>query len=381
MERILDGSVAAQRGVRTSIKWSLWGPEVIPLWVAEMDARPCPAVVDAVTSAVARGDTGYAVEGRYAAAAADFARDRWGWDFDVDATKGTADVMIGIEATLRQVCSAGGAVIVSPPCYDSFYGFVSTTGRRRIDAPLTAQGRLDPLALARAFAEAVAGGERSAYLLCNPANPTGVVPTREELVELAALADAYGITVVADEIHAPLVYADSPTFTPWLTVADRGFSAWSASKAWNLAGFKAAVVVAGERSMDDLRAIHEVHTHGVGHVGAMAHIAAFRDGRDWLDQVVAELDANRQLVDDLLRAHVPDVHWRWPEATYLGWLDARGAGLGDDPAAAWRQRAGVALSSGPNYGAQAGRGFARVNLATSPEILTGAFERLGAALT
>ena len=381
MERILDGSWAEHSRQRTSIKWSLWGPDVLPLWVAEMDAKPCPAVVEAVTSAVARGDTGYAVEGRYAVALADVAAHMWGWTIDPANTLGTADVMIGIEAVLRRVTSPGGSVIVSPPCYDSFFGFVATTGRRRVDAPLSETGRLDLETLATAFGEASAAGERSAYLLCNPANPTGTVPTVEELRALAALADEHGVTVVSDEIHAPLVHPGSAPFTPWLTVSERGFAVLSASKAWNLAGFKAALVVAGAGSVADLRGIHEVHTHGVGHLGAIAHIAAFRHGRDWLAQVRSELDSNRALLATLLAEHLPTVQWRVPEATYLAWLDCRELGLGDDPATWWREHAGVALSSGPNYGASAGRGFARLNFATSPQILTEAVERMARAVS
>lgn len=380
MDPILGGTEEHQRRVRTSVKWSLWGPDVLPLWVAEMDASPCPAVVEAVTAAVARGDTGYPLSGPYAAALARFADRWWGWEVDPETTLGSADVMIGIETLLRTVTDPDGAVVVSPPCYDSFYGFVATTGRRRVDAPLDADGRLDPATLEAAFRDAVSGGRRAAYLLCNPQNPTGTVHTRDELEALAALAEDFGVTVVADEIHAPLVYAVSTPFTPWLTVADRGFSVWSASKSWNLAGFKAALAIAGPRSVDALRRVDEVHTHGVGHIGAIAHIAAFDRGRAWLRQVVDELDANRHRLAELVATRLPGVRLRVPEATYLAWLDFREVGLGDDPAAVLRERAGVGLSSGPSYGALAGRGFARLNFATSPAILTEAVDRIARAL-
>jgi cystathionine beta-lyase len=380
MDPILTGSVADQRRDRTSVKWRLWGPDVLPLWVAEMDARPCPAVIDAVTAAVRRGDTGYPLGGPYADAVASFAADRWGWTVDPKATIGAADVMIGIEALIRVLTRPDGAVILSPPVYDSFFGFVATSGRRRIDAPLGSSRRLDLDALDRAFAEATTGGEPAAYLLCNPHNPVGTVHTRAELASLAALADEHGVTVISDEIHAPLVFSDSTPFTPWLTVSGRGFTALSASKSWNLAGFKAALVLGAPESVADLRRVHEVHTHGVGHLGSIAHVAAFTGGRDWLDQVVRELDANRDLVGRLVAERLPGVTMHRPEATYLAWLDFRGAGLGDDPATVLRERAGVALSSGPSYGAEAGKGFARLNFATSPEILYEAIDRIARAL-
>jgi cystathionine beta-lyase len=112
----------------------------------------------------------------------------------------------------------------------------------------------------------------------------------------------------------------------------------------------------------------------------MAHVAALDDGREWLARLVGELDANRTLLRRLLDEHLPGVRWREPDATYLAWLDCRDLGLGDDPAAVFRERGRVALSSGPNYGREAGRGFARLNFATSPEVLEDAVRRMASAL-
>mgnify|MGYP001389224271 CR=1 FL=1 len=382
MDTILGSSQDQLRRDRTSVKWVAFEPDVLPVWVAEMDAAPCPAVVDAVTAAVRRGDTGYDFGVPYAQAASGYAAQHWGWSFDHRSTMGFADVMIGIEAIVRTVTGPGDTVIVSPPVYDSFYGFVTTTGRPRLDVPLTASGRLDLAALEAAFAAASAGGGRAAYLLCNPHNPTGTVHTRTELTALAELAAGHHITVISDEIHAPLVYPGGDPFTPYLTVADEGlaFAVWSASKAWNLAGFKAAVAVAGPGSLPDLARIHEVHTHGVGHIGSIAHIAAFTQGQPWLEQVITELDANRRLLADLLARELPDVAMAVPDATYLAWLDCRGLELGDNPAAVFLERGRVALSAGPHYGAHCGRGFARFNFATSPEIIAEAVSRMAASL-
>jgi len=190
------------------------------------------------------------------------------------------------------------------------------------------------------------------------------------------------VRVVADEIHAPVVYAGGPGFTPYLTVpgAERGFSVFSPSKGWNLAGLKSALAMAGPGAVDDFRGLHEVNTHGSSHIGAIAHVAAMVDGRAWLEQLVGELDANRALLGALLAEHLPDVRWRAPEATYLAWLDCRDLGLGDDPARVFREQGRVALGSGPNYGREAGQGFARLNFATSPQILEDAVRRMAAVL-
>lgn len=379
---LLASSEVELRRTRTSVKWVAYPSDVLPVWVAEMDAEPCPPVVEAVAAAVRRGDTGYGWGPRYTDAVVRYAADTWGWQVDPGLTRVVADVMIGATEVLRLLTQEGGPVVVSPPVYDSFFGFLEASGRRLVEAPLTPEGRLDPDALAAAFREATSSGERAAYLLCNPQNPTGTVHSADELASLAALAEEHGVRVVSDEIHAPLVHHGSPSFTPYLTVpgSERGFAVFSASKGWNLAGLKAALVMAGEDAREDFGRLHEVHTHGSSHLGTVAHVAALDAGRDWLGQLLDELDANRALLGRLLAEHLPAVRWRVPEATYVAWLDCRDLGLGDDPAAAFRRRGRVALSSGPRYGRTEGRGFARLNFATSPEVLEEAVRRMASAL-
>ena len=377
---LLRAPEAELRRDRTSVKWVAFDPDVLPLWVAEMDVEPCPAVVEAVTAAVRRGDTGYGWGPRYADAVARYAASAWGWEVDPTVASVVPDVMIGVSELLRLLTDEGGPVVVSPPVYDSFFGFVDAIGRRRVDAPLTAAGRLDPGTLETAFRGATASGERAAYLLCNPQNPTGVVHSPAELAALASLAQQHGVRVVADEVHAPVVYEGGRGFTPFLTVpgAERSFSVFSPSKGWNLAGLKSALAVAGPGA-SDVR-LHEVHTHGSSHLGAIAHVAAMDDGRQWQARLLGELDANRRLLGRLLAEHLPDVRWVAPEATYLAWLDCRPLGLGDDPAAVFRRRGRVALGSGPEYGAYAGRGFARLNFATAPAVLEDAVRRMASCL-
>lgn len=375
---LLGATEAELRRDRTSVKWLAYPPDVLPLWVAEMDAAPCPPVVEAVTAAMRRGDTGYGWAPRYADEVSRYAGAAWGWSVDPSSMLVVTDVMIGASELLRLLTDEGGPVVVSPPVYDSFFGFVEAVGRRRLDAPLTAGGRLDPEALRRVFAEATARGERAVYLLCNPQNPTGVVHTAAELGALAALATEFGVRVVADEIHSPLVHPGGPAFTPYLTVpgAEDAFSVFSPSKGWNLAGLKSAVVVAGSAAGRDLAGLHEVHTHGSSHLGEIAHVAAMREGGPWLEQLLGELVANRELLDRLLTEHLPDVRWVAPEATYLAWLDCRALGLGDDPAAVFRERGRVALGSGPRYDPSGGQGFVRLNFATSPALVEEAVRRM-----
>ncbi|WP_171115043.1 MULTISPECIES: aminotransferase class I/II-fold pyridoxal phosphate-dependent enzyme [Streptomyces] len=366
---------------RTSMKWRTYPDDVLPLWVAEMDVPLAEPVVRALTDALALGDTGYPAGTAYAEALADFAEKRWVWTgLDVARTAIVPDVMLGVVEMLKLVTGPGDAVVVNPPVYPPFFQFVAHMDRLVLQAPLGADLRIDFGALEESFRQAVAGGRRAAFLLCSPHNPTGTLHTTEELSAVARLAEEYGVRVVADEIHAPLVVGDTD-FVPYLSVpgGGRGLSLMSASKAWNLAGLKAALAIAGPESAADLALLPEEVSHGPSHLGIIAHTAALRDGTDWLDAVLAGLDENRRLLAELLAEHLPAVAYRPGDATYLAWLDCRALGLGDDPADVFLHRGRVALNSGLPFGT-GGAGHVRLNLATSPEVITEGVRRMAAAL-
>lgn len=381
-----------QLRTRTSIKWRAYPEDVLPLWVAEMDVPLVEAVQRAVSDAMSRGDTGYSSgSGPYAEALAGFARERWGWEGPhPDRVAIMPDVMLGVVEMLRLVTEPGDTVVVNCPVYPPFYAFAAYLDRRVEEAPLDEHLRIDLAALDDAFGRATADGRRAAYLLCNPHNPTGTVPSREELTAVAALAAEHGVRVVVDEIHAPLVHAGA-SFVPYLDVdgGERGLSLMSGSKAWNLAGLKAAVAMAGEDAAQDLARVPEVVGHGASHLAAIGHTAAYAEGGPWLDALLAGLEQNRHLMADLLAEHLPEVRYAVPEATFLAWLDCRGLGLPDGdgvepglvttsagPQAAFLEECRVALSAGPAFGT-GGAGRVRLNFATSRAILTEAIERMG----
>ncbi|MCH1866225.1 MalY/PatB family protein [Nocardioides sp. CFH 31398] len=382
---------------RTSIKWRQYPADVLPLWVAEMDVVLAEPVVEAVSVAMRRGDTGYPVGTAYAEALAGFAERRWGWSgVDVGRTALVPDVMQGVVETVRLVTDPGDTVVVSAPVYPPFAAFVAHDGRRVVEAALSAEGRLDVDDLDRLLGEAVAGGGRAAYLMSNPHNPTGAVHTRAELEAVAAVARRHGARVVADEIHAPLVL-DGASFTPYLSVAgaEDAFAVTSASKTWNLAGLKAAVLVAGPEAADDLARLPEEVGHGASHVAVLAHTAAMAHGEPWLDALLAGLAGKRALLGDLVAEHLPGVGFTHPEGTYLAWLDCRSLGLPSGgettvdgpgemtdlagPARFFLDEARVALSAGHAFGT-GGAGHVRLNYATTTEVLTEALTRAGAAV-
>jgi cystathionine beta-lyase len=367
---------------RTSTKWRWYPADVLPLWVAEMDLRLAEPVARAMREAIDAGDTGYAGGTAYAEALDVFAERRWGWRVAPERTALVADVMAGVVEVLKLITGPGDAVVVNSPVYTPFYQFVTHMGRRVVEAPLTTgrDHRIDPATLTRAFREATAGGARAAYLLCSPHNPTGTVHTADELAAATELAHTHGVRVIADEIHAPLVLPGA-RHVPYLSVpgTERAFSMMSASKAWNLAGAKAALAIAGSESAQELAMIPEEVSHGPSHLGVLGHIAGLREGGAWLDALLAGLDENRRLLSELLERHLPGVRYRPQEGTFLAWLDCRELGLGDDPAGAFLERGRVALVSGPAFGT-GGAGHARLNLGTSPEVIEEAVRRMASVL-
>jgi cystathionine beta-lyase len=371
---------ADQLRSRTSEKWRTYPEDVLPVFVAELDVPLAEPIVDAITDALRRGDTGYPAGHGYADALAGFARRRWGWDGVVaERTMMAADVMEGLLESIGAVSDRSDAVVVNCPVYPPFYWFVKRTGRTVEEAPFGTDGRIDFGALADAFRRAAAAGPRPVFLLCNPHNPTGVVHTAAELAQVAALAGRHGVRVVADEIFAPVVLPGA-RFTPYLSVpgAETGLAVMSASKGWSLAGFKAAVVIAGPGAVADLHRIPDWVRENPGHVGVIAHTAALRFGDEWLDALLSGLDENRSILRERLGEHLPEIAYRPGDGTYLAWLDCRGLGLGDDPAKAFLDRGRVALSSGPAFGT-GGAGHARFNLGTSPDLITEAVRRMAAA--
>lgn len=390
----LDELTLQQLRRRTSMKWRAHPADVLPLWVAEMDVNLPPTVAEALRAAIDIGDTGYPSGTALAEAVSEFASRRWQWhDVEVSRTAIVPDVMLGIVEVLRLITEAGDAVVVNPPVYAPFYAFVTHSGRRIVEAPLDAEGRIALDALEETFVRARASSRRVAYLLCNPHNPTGTVHTAAELRGVAERARRSRVRVVADEIHAPVVLPGS-RFTPYLSVpgAEDAFALISASKAWNLSGIKAALAIAGPAAAVDLHRLPEEVSHGPSHLGVIAHAEAFRSADNWLDALLQGLDSNRVLLSDLVAQHLPGVTYRLPQGTYLAWLDCRRLGFEEDaadglavvsdlsgPARWFLDHARVALSSGHVFGTN-GSGHVRLNFATSQGILTEAITRMGRAL-
>ncbi len=365
---------------RRSSKWATYPADVLPAWVAELDVMLAEPIRRALRQAVELGDTGYALPGALPEAFAGFAADRWQWVIDPADVVVAPDVMTAIEDLLRVATAPGEGVILNPPVYPPFFVRLAELGRRAVEVPLLRSGQgwdLDLEGLAVAFA----AGHR-VLLLCSPHNPLGRVWPVETLRAVAELAERHGALVVADEIHGPLTLPGT-THTPYTSLgaaaAGHGIVVTSASKAWNLAGLKCAVAVAGgDRGRELLRRLPDQYVDRASLLGVYAGVAAYTQGREWLDALLAHLDRNRRLAGELLAEWLPQVGYLPPEASYLAWLDCRRLGFGDDPAAEFLRRGRVALTSGPEFG-RPGAGFARLNLGTSRCLLTEAIGRMATA--
>jgi cysteine-S-conjugate beta-lyase len=360
---------------RRSSKWVEHPPDVLPAFVAEMDVALAPPIRAALIEAIELGDTGYAEVGGLFESYAAFAERRFGWSPDPARMALVPDVTAGIVEVLRVLTSPGDGVVITPPVYPPFFDAIPEAGRRVVEVPLADGAELDLDGLEHAFA----GGAR-AFLLCSPHNPTGRVHDRATLEAVAALAERHGVLVISDEIHAPLTLPGAE-HTPFTALGERrSVVIASASKAFNVAGLKCALAVAGSADVArELRALPGEVRYRAGLLGVIASEAAFTHGDAWLDALLAALDANRRRLGALLAERLPDVGYRPPDASFLAWLDCRALGLGDDPAAAFLARGRVALEPGPRFGAQ-GRGFARLNLGTSDALLDDAVRRMAAAV-
>ena len=367
---------------RTSMKWRSYPDDVLPLFVAELDFPLAEPIGEALIAAVRRSDTGYvAPVNELGEAFAAFARRRWGWRVDPGQVASTTDVSVAIVESIRRAITPGDQVVINTPVYPPFFDLVPEAGGRVVEVPLI-HGQTGWAIDLDGLEAAFRAGAR-AFLLCNPHNPLGHPQSVEDLTAVAELAARYDVSVISDEVHAPLTHSDG-TFTPFLSVspaaAEHGICVTAASKAWNIAGLKCALMVTGSERMRALVAgmPQEVNWR-TGQFGLIASIAAYRDGEPWLDGVVAALEANRVLLAELVDAQLPGAGYDQPRASYLAWLDLRSLGWGDDPSVIALERARVALHPGPMFGAP-GRGFARLNFGCSPEVLAEAISRLANAL-
>jgi cysteine-S-conjugate beta-lyase len=378
---LLGNCSLAELRHRTSFKWRTHPDDVLPAFVAEMDFDLAEPIQQAVGSAMAIGDTGYAHKGMLGEAFAEFAQSRLRWSPDPARVFAIPDVMTGIVEMIVALTPPGSGIVINPPVYAPFFFRIGFAGRRVVEAPL-ARGRDGGYDLDLDALDGVLAGERvSAYLLCSPHNPVGRVWSAGQLNDVADLCQQHGKLLLVDEIHAPLVLPGAG-YVPFLSLdheaTQRAIVFTSASKGWNIPGLKCGIAVAGSGELAGMLA-QRWEALLAGHLGVIASVAALERSLPWLDAVLAQLDENRGYLSRLLGEHLPEIRYVPPEASFLAWLDCRPLGLGEDPAAVFLAGGRVALSPGPDFGTH-GKGFARLNMGTSPALIREAVRRMAAAL-
>lgn len=366
-----------------SEKWREFPNDVLPLPVAEMDFAVAAPIREILMEMVSHSDLGYLGPiPEVALAFESFSKKRWDWTLDPNQVHIVTDVGVGVVEVLRLLTSPGDRVLINSPVYHNFTTWVGETHLEKVDVPFVQQG--DDWVLDLAEVEEAYRSGIKAHIICNPHNPIGYVYSRAELTRIAELAREHSVVVISDEIHGPLTYSES-TFVPFLSLGEAaesiGIVVTAASKAWNIAGLKCAIVVSQGDSMDVLLKKLPIATHyRASLLGGFATAAAYSDGQEWLDGVLQTLDSNRYFLRDLLAKKIPEIKYRVPNSTYLAWLDLEALNLGRNPSQVLLDRGRVALSPGKAFSLDTSS-FVRLNFATSPEILAEAINRIVVAIS
>lgn len=367
-----------QRRGTASYKWdSAPRPDVLPLWVADMDFRTAPAIIEALQARVEQGIFGYTrVPDEYYSAVTDWFGRRHGWQISRDEIIYTSGVVPALSAVIKALTRPGDKVLVQTPVYNCFFSSIRNNGCVVEESPLVFTGDsylMDFDDLERRCADPSV----RMLLLCNPHNPAGRVWTCEELQRVAEICRRQGVIVVSDEIHCELVYTPH-IYTPFATVCPEAVVCVSPSKAFNIAGLQIANIVCADaewRQRID-RAININEVCDVNPFGVVATIAAYRYGEEWLEALKAYLWQNYLALCDFFARHLPHLPVCSLEGTYLVWVDCRSMGLtSSELEERLIERAGVWLNAGSMYGS-AGEGFMRINIACPRRRLMEALQRI-----
>lgn len=379
---MFDFDHAPDRRGTGSYKWDSYPEGVIPMWVADMDFRTAPAIVEALRSRVDHGVFGYTLVGDeyYDAVTGWFAR-RHGWTIDPAMIIYTSGVVPAVSAIIKAMTRPGDKVVLQTPAYNCFFSSIRNNGCEASRNELLRQAdgsyRIDFDDLEARCADPAA----KLLILCNPHNPTGRIWSAEELRRIAGICAANGVFVISDEIHCELTY-NGREYTPFGTLASEGLRyavCVSPSKAFNTAGLQIANIVASDadvRAKID-RAINDNEVCDVNPFGVAGTIAAYGHGEAWLDELRGYLWQNWLTVRDFFAKELPAYGLTPLESTYLVWIDCRHTGIGSDRLSAMLIEGGVALSPGSIYGDD---GYMRLNIACPRARLKEGLRRIAAVL-
>ena len=376
-DRIVD-----RRGTDSN-KWRKYGPDILPMWVADMDFASAPAVIEALRARVEHGIFGYLREGapELVEVFTDRCRKRYGWGIPPESIVLMPGVNPANNVAARTVCAPGDGIVIQAPTYPPLQRVPGNVGLE-VQFPAVVRGPHRYEIDFDVFERAITPTTR-VFLLCNPHNPVGRVYTRAELSHFAEICLRRGLTIIADEIHCDLVFTGHehvPMASLSPEVAARTITLMAPSKTFNQAGLKASVGIVTDATLRErFQAARKDMVQPTANVlGYTAMVAAYRDGGPWHAALLRYLEANRDFLADYVAKNLPGITMLKPEGTYLAWLDCRDAKLGD-PFTFFLEKAKVAFNDGKNFGAT-GDGFVRLNFGTPRALLTEGLERMRTAL-
>lgn len=380
-----------------SAKWNWFDPDVLPLWVADMDFASPEPVLRALEERVRHGIFGYMMnspELRHVICER-MAR-LYGWSVQPDEIVFVPRLITGLSLALRAYGQPGDNALMQTPVYMPFLSIPADHQQTARIAQLSAQesnGRLRYDIDFDVFEQAIDAGTK-VFMLCNPHNPVGRVWTRAELERMAEICLKHDVIICSDEIHCDLLYDGSrhiPIAALSPEVAARTVTLMAPTKTFNLPGIGCAFTIIQDAALRQRynKAIDSLGTH-ISVFGFTAGIAAYQDGGEWLDQLLPYLQANRDTALDFIDTYMPDVKATNPEGTFLLWMDTRAVTPPDTiPAGAdwiataidpfFLKQARVALNRGGTFGA-GGEGFVRLNFGCPRSTLMAALERMRAAI-
>lgn len=375
-----DFDKITDRRASNSYKWDSAPEGVLPMWVADMDFRTAPAIIDALQKRVAHGIFGYTrvPDAYYDAVTSWFSR-RHGWDIDREWIIYTSGVVPAVSAVIKALTMPGDKVIVQTPVYNCFFSSIRNNGCEIVSNPLRRIGDIYEMDFDN-LERCAADPRAKVMLLCNPHNPAGRVWTPDELTRLGNICLRNGVTVVSDEIHCELVYQGFK-YTPFASLSDaflhRSVTCVSPSKAFNIAGLQIANIVAFDndlrRRIDKAININEVCD--VNPFGVAATIAAYNEGEEWLNQLVDYLHGNYEAMAEFCRRELPEFPIARLEGTYLVWMDCSSLGMPSEALEhALLEDARLWLNAGTMYGAE-GEGYMRWNIACPRSVMLDGLNR------
>lgn len=375
-------AVIPRRGT-DSIKWNCYAEDVLPLWVADMDFRSPPAVIQALRERVEHGIFGYGKEpDALREAVLAWIERRYGWRVSPEALAFIPGVVRGLHMAIGGVTDAGDEVLYQTPVYPPIHRAPAENARAGLANALVPDAQGHYHIDFDAF-EGLITPRTKMFILCNPHNPMGRVFDRRELERMADICLRHNLVICADEIHSDFVYAGHahiPIASLSPEVAARTITLLAPSKTFNIAGLDCSVaVIPSPELRERFLAGGGRLIPGVNVMGYTAALAAYKHGEEWLEELLAYLQANRDALFAYVRDSLPGVSMALPEGTFLAWLDCRQAGLPQEPYTFFLERARVALNDGPSFG-PGGEGFVRLNFGCPRSLLMEALERMREAL-